>query len=139
MTHEEMIEEARKAVHAAIPGSGPYDSWLPARSLGSDFLGDIAKAAFAVFEKAQAPTDDEREEIVRVIGGHVDLPVSSRLVIARSILAAGFRRPTQTEPTDAQVEAALAAYRGALSNFTWDRMRAALAAALTAGKQEYGA
>lgn len=61
MTHEEMIEEARKAVHAAIPGSGPYDSWLPARSLGSDFLGDIAEAAFAVFEKAQAPTDDERD------------------------------------------------------------------------------
>ena len=53
MNYEELIEEARKAVHAAIPGSGPYDSWPPATGQGADFLGDVARATFAVFEKAQ--------------------------------------------------------------------------------------
>lgn len=43
------------------------------------------------------PTDEEREEIVRIIGSHVDLPMSSRLVIAQSILGNGFRRPAQGE------------------------------------------
>lgn len=54
----------------------------------------FAKIAFAVFEKAHASTSDaaEREEISRIIDGHIDVPVSSRLAIARSLQGNGFRR-----------------------------------------------
>lgn len=52
------------------------------------------------------PTDDEREalavereEIGRIIDGHVDMPVSSRLAIARSLQGNGFRRSEVPEPS----------------------------------------
>lgn len=113
MTREELIEEARKAVHAVIPGSGPYDSWNAAKSQGMDFLGDIAEAAFAVFEKAQAPTDDEREalaqasvdsERLRQIAewlsmehGHEETAKRVNIIADRHDALA--RRPAQTEPS----------------------------------------
>lgn len=43
--------------------------------------------------------DSEREEIARIIGGHIDAPVSSRLAIARSLQGNGFRRSEVPEPS----------------------------------------
>lgn len=53
MSDEKLIEEARRAIHAAIPGSGDYEDWVEAIPSGLDRLGDMARAALAVFEQAQ--------------------------------------------------------------------------------------
>lgn len=172
MTDEKLIEAADEYTRRNIGGMQPVTT-----------IGDKVHAAFlagAVFEKAHAkeldtstepvknggdslhvaPTDDaaEREEISRIIDGHIDAPVSSRLAIARSLQGNGFRRsgapepsvlPTffapkpgsttnrlvsepQGEPSDAQVRAAWDAYITAQESDPYDRegrMRAALRAA----------
>lgn len=123
---ETLIEKAAKAM-AEYDDPGVYErgdviaDW-------DDYVG-AARAALAVFEQAHAkpfdtsaervkngadslhveqartPTDDEREEIARIIDGHIDVPVSSRLAIARSLQGNGFRRSKaperQAEPTAA--------------------------------------
>lgn len=57
---EELLEEARKAVHAAIPGSGDYAQWERHREAGFDMLGDIAKAVLTLAEKKQVDARQER-------------------------------------------------------------------------------
>ena len=57
MTREELIEEAANAMSQGYVKDGRISSFFA-----------LAEAAFAVFEKSQAPTDDEREA----------LPVASR-------------------------------------------------------------
>jgi len=117
VTDEKLIEEAVNAVSVAKEAiwrtSPDFD--------GEAHLVGMLDTMLAVFEKAHAvterhsmsvtnseahtPTDAaaEREEIARIIGGHIDVPVSSRLAIARSIQGNGFaRRPT---PTDDEREA----------------------------------
>ena len=57
---------------------------------------------------------------------------------AEVLAAAGFRRPAQTEPTDAQVDAALNSYWGgnATEYGSREEMRAALKAAPIAGQED---
>lgn len=111
------------------------------------------------------PTDDEREALRKALGSVLSedtldctrvweawhygtmteddfVPVMERSdEIIAAILAAGFRRPAQTEPTDAQVQAAIQGRYAALSrrsvNVTETHlMRAALKAAFTTGQEE---
>ena len=79
------------------------------------------------------PTDDEREALVREVSlAHAEAWSDERECaeapdrIADAILAAGFRRTVQAEPTDAQVHAGWLAINGAV---TQDQMRRALRAA----------
>lgn len=59
MTNDKLIEEAAKALYFEDCGVA---------ALGDDAepFREMARAAFAVFEKAHAPTDDEREALARV-------------------------------------------------------------------------
>lgn len=111
---EKLIEEAAKAIFAeeqcdrrqkrdAESIDENWNARLSDRDQGE--YRSFARAALDVFEKAHTPTDkaSEREEISRIIDGHIDVPVSSRLAIARSIQGHGFaRRPA---PTDDEREA----------------------------------
>ena len=96
MNREELIEEAAKAI---------------ARSRGDFLDGEqdriSARAAFAVFEKAQAPTDDEREALSNFLFSvyeHGSQPNALREADAILSFLASIR-PAQTEPTDAQIAA----------------------------------
>lgn len=60
----------------------------------------------AVESLPDKPAEDEREDIARIIDGHVDMPVSSRLRIARSLQGNGYRKGPRPI-TDEMVEAAL--------------------------------
>ena len=102
MTREELIEEAAAAIFdAADLQLAPDDHrWELARR--------DARAALAVFEKAQTPTDEEREAHRRVIElwfanwrsiGNVspalEVAIDSLEGMVDEALAAGFRRPAQ--------------------------------------------
>lgn len=97
-------------------------------------------------EAAQAPTGDEREELIglqlasyskRMSDGYTSSIIRSNEEAAEIVLDAGFRLPVQGEPTDAQVLAALNNYEAWSAEETLDmwgtdqvaRMRAALRAA----------
>ena len=104
---------------------------------------DAILGFLASHRPAQAPTDDEREALELLIAKLREAKYPEGLDawvtgdVAHAILAAGFRRPAQTEPTDAQVKAgvrALDEYTG-LEMYP-DEMRAALKAAFTAGQEE---
>ena len=104
------------------------------------------------------PTDDEREALAEVLHyaqGFDDWGVANdeeregALDIADAVLAAGFRHPAQTEPTDAQVHSAAVAIDPAAWEpgiFYWEASgardnslelaRAALKAAFTTGQEE---
>lgn len=67
-----------------------------------------AEIHFAVFEAAQRPTDDEREALTLIVRdvhnydgrpGYLALHGADAARIADAILAAGFRRPAQSEPS----------------------------------------
>lgn len=98
---DEMVEAAARAsfehLRASRPADhGPYPSW-----------------------------EEEREDIARIIDGHVDMPVSSRLRIARSLQGNGYRKgaisahrftnafgPEEVTRMRAALEAAMAVNRG---------------------------
>ena len=111
-TREELIEEAAKAILAVEGTLGTGRAKLFARA---------AFAAFAVFEKARTPTDDEREadekailnalydsrEAFTGVGAEVGTDETAILVdhVPDIVLALGFRRSEvpepQGEPSDA--------------------------------------
>ncbi|MDR6867661.1 hypothetical protein J2Y69_002265 [Microbacterium resistens] len=91
---ERLIEEARTAMAKAWSSTA---SW-------SDSWNAMAKAAFAVFEEAHTPTDDEREALGIVVANFIS-PAGYEVaeldyILADRILAAGFRRPAAPEPVD---------------------------------------
>lgn len=122
MNREELIEEAAKALF--VGGDG-LDSSPETRAIWEPRI----RAALAVFEQARTPkvierhdlvmpicedtpTDDEREALALLLAKlrearHPEgLDAWSSDGIAHAILAAGFRRTVQGEPTDAQVSQA---------------------------------
>ncbi|MGM7677655.1 hypothetical protein [Microbacterium sp. A94] len=142
MVDDSVIEEAAQEISVAKM----HGEWT-----------DAAHAAFAVFEKAYAPTDNEQEAAAeRIIGRHLsrlskregwsedDTAIGGQAAnIVRQLTEAGlFHRcevpEPQGEPSDAQVRAAIDAWHrteGA-GHADWyqnpinrDRMRAALRAA----------
>ena len=155
MTREELIEEAAAAIFdAADLQLAPDDHmWELARR--------DARAALAVFEKAQTPTDEEREAHRRVIElwfanwrsiGNVspalEVAIDSLEGMVDEALAAGFRRPAQGEPTEAQIEVIADSIESFFEEHVhmarrlypdvWKRdlARAVLKAAFTAGKED---
>lgn len=108
MVSERLVEEAAKAIREvrwshALPHSNPGGAnWTDK---------DLARAALAVFEAAQAPTGDEREELIglqlasyfkRMSDGYTSSIIRSNEEAAEIVLDAGFRLPVQGEPTDAR-------------------------------------
>lgn len=92
MTREELIEEAANAMSQGYVQDGRISSFFA-----------LAEAALAVFEKAQAPTDDERAELLAEADDLVsrwdragswtpDSPIGLVMRLARFI-----RRPAQGE------------------------------------------
>ena len=155
MTREELIEEAAAAIFdAADLQLAPDDHrWELARR--------DARAALAVFEKAQTPTDEEREAHRRVIElwfanwrsiGNVspalEVAIDSLEGMVDEALAAGFRRPAQGEPTEAQIEVIADSIESFFEEHVhmarrlypdvWKRdlARAVLKAAFTAGQED---
>ena len=90
------------------------------------------------FEKAQAPTDDEREDMIAWLmrdQGDDLSPLGRDYTDAE--IADMLRRTAQTEPTDAQVEAGVRAlYEYAGLEVYPDEMRVALKAAFAAGQED---
>lgn len=98
------------------------------------------------FEKAQAPTDDEREDMIAWLmrdQGDDLSPLGRDYTDAE--IADMLRRPAQTEPTDAQMIAALNAWHqdvmpvtrlGVFGTQKEDLMRAALIAAFKEGSMK---
>lgn len=114
------------------------DDGVDCYTLASHDLTTLANQAF--IEKAQASANGEREATVALAEYDRSQPSDYERSYAEPLaesLRALLRRPAQTEPTDAQVEQALAA----LSRFNgWNdnphgAMRAALKAAFTAGQE----
>lgn len=115
MTHEQRLDFEDGKYTLILAENGYTVTALRYGEPWRDFVGDsfISYLAQAVFEKAQAPTDDERDALTRAIdgqyfcpveeggtyGSHIELDVHEARVIADTVLAAGFRRPAQTEPT----------------------------------------
>jgi hypothetical protein len=139
VTDEKLIEEAAKAVYNNDPSWGyVYEDDHSEHAADWEDLGDdlrdkfrtIASGVLAVFGKAHTPTDDEREALFRALDGLVPDGIDHRDAVD-AVLAAGFRRTAQGEPTDAQVEAALVAYWGAM-NVDWYGSRTGMRAALRA-------
>ncbi|MFF3029129.1 hypothetical protein [Microbacterium sp. NPDC057944] len=114
MTTEHLIEKAAKAMVALAPGETWEDcdqNW---------YLRD-ARAAFAVFEEAHTPTNDEREALRRAIasvlwnaGNYPDRVQAALLgqsvaplvmLVHDAVLAVGFRLPEVPNPsTDLHVD-----------------------------------
>lgn len=149
MNREQMIEEAAETMHA-LPS---YGSGLPWALSDKDKWRDRARAALTVFEKAQAPTDEEREVLVRILSTkrmHTNESLGAQRADANAILDAGFRRPAQGEPTNAYVTALASEFEREWndrfpefdpevhdeSGFIWEIMRAALRAAFTTGQED---
>ena len=119
------------------------DDGVDCYTLASHELTSLANQAF--IEKAQAPTDEEREALSNFLFSvyeHGSQPNALREADAILSFLASIR-PAQTEPTDAQVLAALNTLGGFedtnFGGFTEEyvnRMRAALRAAFTAGQED---
>lgn len=110
-TREELIEEAAKAIFGV---NNRLDSTQWPRSSYQAVYRERARAALAVFEKAHAPTDDEREALDRAVRGvtwnasnyphraqpHIlgaDIgPLTTKIVEA--VESAGFRRSEVPAP-----------------------------------------
>ena len=73
----------------------------PALELAIDSLEGMVDEALDVgFRRSSVSSSaEEREEIARIIDGHVIMPVSSRLAIARSLQGNGFRHAEVPEPS----------------------------------------
>lgn len=130
VTREELIEEAAKAIWEESTDPSRKWHWEDESGYVADEYANQARAAFAVFEKAQAPTDELNTSAKKVSmsGGHVNKTADSLHV-----------------PTDAQVIEALNAWHqdvmpanrlGVFGTWKEDRMRAALKAAFTAGQED---
>lgn len=112
MSREELVEEAAKAM-LMVPQEGvsvEY-AWSVQFDEVREELIAQARAALAVFEAAQAPTGDEREELIglqlasyskRMSDGYTSSIIRSNEEAAEIVLDAGFRLPVQGEPTDAR-------------------------------------
>ena len=93
---EQLIEKAAKAIldEAGVLPSERYDEmWELARR--------DARAALAVFEEANTPTDDEREALADVLDDCLQSLTDTRGIcypLADAALAAGFHRTEQGEP-----------------------------------------
>ena len=149
MNREELIEEAAKAIQSAHhPTTGAIPGWYSEEDAWRETYRAFSRSALAVFEKAQAPADDEREALARLMCEKEDSgsysedegTCSWHFELADAVLAAGFRRPAQGEPTEKQVQAAIqgryAAFRQNVHATETHLMRAALHAAFTAGQEE---
>ena len=108
MASERLVEEAGEAIRAEMARYG-YNVHITVR--GEEIARVLAAAALAVFEAAQAPTGDEREELIglqlasyskRMSDGYTSSIIRSNEEAAEIVLDAGFRLPVQGEPTDAQ-------------------------------------
>ncbi|MDA4893284.1 hypothetical protein PFZ55_41130 [Streptomyces sp. MS2A] len=94
MNREQMIDDAATAGARAMRGATAHVG-LRDR--------EFAAAALAVFEEAHAPTEDEREALARTIWNADNLEravLEDAKAIADAILAAGFRRTVQGEPSE---------------------------------------
>lgn len=103
MTSEEAIEEAAKAIWETRLVVVDDDLWERLDGSKSDYVRE-ARAAFAVFEKANAPTGDEREALACILDGNQvppSFPNAQEFWADEvdAILAAGFRRTVQGEPS----------------------------------------
>lgn len=168
MNREELIEEAAETMHDAYEAAAVREGWetqersrkpwseVPEANKRTMLIA--VEAALTVFEKAQAPADDEREALSNFLFSvyeHGSQPNALREADAiLSFLAS--HRLAQTEPTDAQIEAALRALilspevpTGVRPGFVEGEVlvirertdaepivRAALKAAFTAGQEE---
>lgn len=124
----------------------PDCGWHDAKGTTDD---ESVQRVVAVFEAAQKPSDDEREalsEFLFTVYEHGDAPNALREADAILSFLADLRRlEPQTEPTDAQVKAALHAFYDQTERFgfVWRdglkvSMRAALRAAAETTKSENG-
>lgn len=107
MTDEKLIEEAAKAIWEESTDFGRKSRWEDEPDWTFDEYANMARAAFAVFEKAHAPTDDDRMAIADEISGIAvgegyysqTIGINAALEAADAVLAAGFRRPIHEETT----------------------------------------
>lgn len=167
---KELIEEAAATI-AVAELVRTRRTWGDLFEPQKDEYRRVASAVLAVFEKAQAPTDDERKvpnfavrekSAERAWEFYVNDGSGRRMSHDfrggyHQGMIDGFRRPAQTEPTGAQVLAALNGYKesdwrlarhkstpaSSHSLSDWDeaqviKMRAALKAASTAGQTDEG-
>lgn len=113
MTNERLIEEAAKAIGEAREVVIPRDDGCVSVADADD--ATLARAAWAVFERALTPTDDEREapiaEVAEAFRQHEGAPTWQDDPVGRDAalrwhmrgyrdgLAAGFRRSEVPEPS----------------------------------------
>ena len=112
MVSERLVEEAAKAMLMVTQeGVSVEYAWSVQFDEVREELIAQARAALAVFEAAQAPTGDEREELIglqlasyskRMSDGYTSSIIRSNEEAAEIVLDAGFRLPVQGEPTDAR-------------------------------------
>ena len=117
---QQLIEEAAETMHDAYEEAAVREGWetqersrkpwseVPEANKRTMLVA--VEAALAVFEKAQAPTDEEREDMIAWLmrdQGHDLSPLGRDYTDAE--IADMLRRPAQTEPTVDE--------REALSNF----------------------
>lgn len=115
-SREELIEKAAKAI---IDVQYPSIGWRTLSEDAREFRRKQARAALAVFEEQQKPTEDEREALARLFDGHWMTPLGKcacgwvhpqygsrhldplyvRQHLADAVAAAGFRRPVSPEPS----------------------------------------
>lgn len=98
--NEKLIEEAAKAIYDA--------SW---QGFEGEVFSDVyARIAFAVFEKALTPTDEEREALAKLIDeidsawltGEDRSPYPSEMAHELSRRGVRFRRTEAPEPTEGE-------------------------------------
>lgn len=125
MTREELID-LRKQIQKVVED-------------GRAFPADVLSAQIVlVFEQAHTPNDDEREALDYAIRCAIPTDLDYRPLwkliraIQDAVIAAGFRRTVQGEPTDAQVRAVWDALgAGVTIALEYEELRAALRAAAT--------
>lgn len=82
------------------------DAYLSATYLADEHVGDLMRDILAVFEQAHAPADDEREALDFAIRCAIPTDLDYRPLwkliraIRDEVVAAGFRRTVQGEPSD---------------------------------------
>lgn len=117
-SREELIKEAAKAMLDDSHGEG---TWEHREQIEEELYLRRARAALAVFEKAHAPTDDEREALAYLITAHrfrerglsgaIGEPeVAVARPLADFLVAEGFRRSEVPEPSAEQPKHLCAAH-----------------------------
>lgn len=144
MTSEEVIEEAAKIIYQ----NHSERNWGEADYSERIWALGTARAAFAVFEKAHAPTDDEiRLATLAALksGAKSDAEAVRNYREAERVIRAAIPhlhcRSAQSEPSDAQVRAATEAYASTPQQHGRGRegaVRAALRAAFLAKEDDRG-